>query len=197
MRDTMEETSRTRLIKATLSLMGERQGRDIPTREILKKAGMANMSAVSYHFGSKEKLVREALRWYYDGMSELISGHSRSQAQGADLLMALAEDLLAFISQNPGLEKTMLTRMIQAHAPDPDFTDALRKNYSLLADIVSRAACIDDPEEAGHRVVIFMSGIVYPFLLGQYGPGVMDLSADPGPRYRAYLQSLVDAVIRK
>src|SRR5215207_7914568 len=54
------ERTRERLIDATRQLLAERGEADVSLRAITEAAG-ANVAAVSYHFGSKETLVRAAI----------------------------------------------------------------------------------------------------------------------------------------
>lgn len=54
------ERTRQRLIDATRELLAERGESDVSLRAITDAAG-ANVAAVSYHFGSKETLVRAAI----------------------------------------------------------------------------------------------------------------------------------------
>ncbi len=191
-----EKTTGTRIIEAVLKLMGERGGGNITTREILKEAGEANLSAISYHFGSKESLVKQALQWYYEEMYRVLCSHNTEFENGSETLVSLAEDILGFISSKPGLEKTMLTRMIMGTEKDPDFSKAVSKNSVVLKEIIVQATGLTNDTEAAHRVVAFMSGIVYPFLLGQYGMG-SGLDFDFRKQVRAYLESLVCGIMRR
>jgi AcrR family transcriptional regulator len=53
----VDEDARSRIREVALERFGRRGIRDTSTREILKAAGMKNPSAITYHFGSKAKLV--------------------------------------------------------------------------------------------------------------------------------------------
>ncbi|MCP4130183.1 MAG: TetR/AcrR family transcriptional regulator [bacterium] len=184
----MEETTKTRIIQAVLRLMGQQGGGNFSTREILKEAGEGNLSAISYHFGSKENLLKQALQWYYEEMFRVLSSHNTDFENGRETLVNLAGDLLEFISSKPGLEKTMLSRMIMSSEVDPDFEQAVQRNFGVLKEIITRATGLSDETEAAHRVIAFMSGIVYPFLLGSYGMGTV--------QNKAYFQSLVGGILR-
>ena len=59
------ERTRQRLIDATLDLLAERGESGASLRAITESAG-ANVAAVSYHFGSKEALVRSAIEQSID-----------------------------------------------------------------------------------------------------------------------------------
>ncbi|MGZ4688674.1 MAG: TetR/AcrR family transcriptional regulator [Acidimicrobiia bacterium] len=61
--------AQTRLRETALDLFGRHGVRDTSTRQILKAAGMRNPSAITYHFGSKAKLVESLV-------GELIHGEA-------------------------------------------------------------------------------------------------------------------------
>jgi AcrR family transcriptional regulator len=56
-----------RLLEATLELLSERGGEALTLREITDAAG-ANVAAVSYHFGSKEALIKRAVEYAIDSI---------------------------------------------------------------------------------------------------------------------------------
>jgi AcrR family transcriptional regulator len=56
--DTMAEGARARILAAAARLFGERGLAGVGLREITTAAG-TNLAAVNYHFGSKEKLLRD------------------------------------------------------------------------------------------------------------------------------------------
>ncbi len=55
------KNTRKELFNAGIKVFADKGYRDATVREICKKAGAANINAVNYHFGSKEKLYREIL----------------------------------------------------------------------------------------------------------------------------------------
>ncbi len=55
------KNTRKELFEAGIKVFAEKGYRDATVREICKNAGAANVNAVNYYFGSKEKLYREIL----------------------------------------------------------------------------------------------------------------------------------------
>ncbi|MFI6315632.1 TetR/AcrR family transcriptional regulator [Nocardia fusca] len=55
---TAGNATRTRLLDAAEALMAERGIEGVPLSEIRNRAGQSNSSAIAYHFGSKDGLVR-------------------------------------------------------------------------------------------------------------------------------------------
>src|SRR5262245_26941646 len=75
----VEDDARSRIREVALERFGRQGIRETSTREIRRAAGMKNPSAITYHFGSKAKLVE-------DLVSELI----RSEAPVLQDQIALA-----------------------------------------------------------------------------------------------------------
>ena len=55
------DATRTSLIEAAERLIAKKGLADVSTREILQESGQRNQSALQYHFGSKEGLIRAAI----------------------------------------------------------------------------------------------------------------------------------------
>ncbi len=188
------DSTRAKIIKSTLSLMGKKEGREISVREILNEAGMSNMSAVSYHFGSKDKLIKQALQWYYEEMYTVLSTFKSDRSDGKAALLQLAKDFWAFISRNPGLEKAMLMQMIMKNEPDPDFQLAAQRNLGVVIQLFNQATGLENEKELFHRAIAFMSGIVYPFLLKHYS--FRELGDNAEASLNDYFTSLIEGVVR-
>src|SRR3954452_3622229 len=64
--------ARPRTREVALERFGRKGIRDTSTREILKAAGMKNPSAITYHFGSKAKLVENLISDLIDSEAPVI-----------------------------------------------------------------------------------------------------------------------------
>lgn len=65
MTSTPKETTRQRLLSAATRVFAEKGFRDATVRQICKQAGTANINAVNYYFGSKEKLYLQILEMIF------------------------------------------------------------------------------------------------------------------------------------
>jgi AcrR family transcriptional regulator len=79
----VEEDPRTRIREVALERFGRQGIRDTSTREILKAAGMKNPSAITYHFGSKAKLVQDLVSELIESEAPVLRGQI-TLASGAD-----------------------------------------------------------------------------------------------------------------
>lgn len=114
------ERTRRRLLDATRALLAERGEDDVTLREIVARAE-ANVAAVSYHFGSKERLcdaaIDEALRAVVEVQLERYRALPR-RAGIDELALAFAEPV--FVSAATGDEETRaLMRILGRVMGDP------------------------------------------------------------------------------
>lgn len=61
MSESKSKDTKKKLFNAGIKVFADKGYRDATVREICKEAGAANINAVNYYFGSKEKLYREIL----------------------------------------------------------------------------------------------------------------------------------------
>jgi AcrR family transcriptional regulator len=141
-----DDGTRQRLLAAAARTAADAGFGGATVREICRRAG-ANVAAVNYHFGSKDELLAQALRWCASSMPEdpWFQGFTTGDAR-ADLRLAIrafAHRLLgahdewqtrlmvrAMTEPNPGLDLVVrdvvrprlaaLERVIQALRPDAD-----------------------------------------------------------------------------
>src|SRR5512145_2035989 len=94
----------SRIIHATLDLLAEKGSDALRTREILARAAVSNLSAVSYYFGALENLRRCALERYFEGVRPVITGLDEAE-DVRQALLQYCRSLARFVLENPSLER--------------------------------------------------------------------------------------------
>lgn len=77
----VEDDARSRIREVALDRFGRQGVRETSTRQILKAAGMKNPSAITYHFGSKAKLVENLVSELIDHEAPVLRGQIELAAQ--------------------------------------------------------------------------------------------------------------------
>ena len=140
-----EISGRERIYLATVRIIGKEGIRALTTRKIAQEAGV-NIAAINYYYGSKDKLVEEALNGTLKEMADFPSDLLDVEALEVPArLQAFFQGLMGSMLKYPGIPKAHL------YAPlvDNDFsTPFVRLFQEFLEDVRTKL------EEKGVRVKV-------------------------------------------
>jgi AcrR family transcriptional regulator len=190
-----QEATRTRLLDAAVTVVAERGVAHATSRQIAAAAG-ANLQAITYHFGSKDDLVAQALvraveRWIEPARAALggiaedpvgrlftMTGALLDSLDAASEALPAYLEALAAATRNPRLRDRI---QVLLYGFREDLTIALRelKGAGLLADWV-------DPQTMAALVVAAGDGVI---LHTAVAPG----QADPDAMLQQVIQLLLSA----
>ena len=151
-----EPTTREKLLDAAARLFAERGIDNVSIAEIVRAAGQRNASAVHYHFGGRDEVLRELLARHVsviaDRRLELLE---KATAAPDDDTRAAAEAIvrpLTEFAQMGWRERAYLQIGSQlstwlATTTAPDFRDLMRQTAGFEAWQLLRARCPDVPED--------------------------------------------------
>lgn len=148
----MTTDARARLISAAEQLVAERGLEAVSLREITSTAGVANASAVQYHFGGRAGLIRAVLERHHPAVEA--RRHAlldQYEATGADDLRALAGALVRPLATEldveggPGYLQTMAElatgpRPVVSSASIEDPTDSTYRWRAMVAPLLDPEA---------------------------------------------------------
>ncbi len=184
--------TRRRLLEAGAEVFSAKGFREASIREIVTRAGAANLSAVNYHFGGKVQLYAEVLEGL---MKEAHARHPTRRGLPPDA--PPAERLLAFVRAflhrifDPGLqsrrERLMALEMVDpTPALDRVVEAVIRPLYGelclLVRELLPRKAGYREVERAAKSIVgqILFYKHSAPVLERLDGPRTMDAGAIEG-----------------
>jgi AcrR family transcriptional regulator len=182
----MNET-RQRLIDGAREVVRDR-GLMATSREITAAAG-ANLAAITYHFGSKEQLVTEALldglrRWLAPAL-DVLAGDGDPATRSLVAIDTLVSSFEEHRADAPAYLEALLQspRMPDLHAGVVDLWSELRG--SLAAQIEGlchdgRLPAWTDPEAMAGLLVAVASGLVVQVTVDPEGPGLRAMAAQFG-----------------
>ena len=183
----------TRIINATLALIAEKGSDALRTREILERAEVSNLSAVSYYFGSLENLRRRALEQYFDGIRPVIASLNETDDPRAALL-EYCEKLSQFVLAHPALERNIVALAMSGGEAASVFAQIVNQNISALRQLILRARPEIDPQKANFDAIALASATIYPLLLGTYGPEA-GIDTNNEAQRESYFSNLVSLVL--
>jgi len=131
------ERTRARLMDAALELLAER-GEGVTLRELTDAAG-ANVSAVSYHFGSLQSLcnaaIEQALERYLDAQQAAVSA-LRPESTLDELAAAFARPMIGALSKG-GRDRAVIRIVARAGIDPPEGWDRFDARFDQIrADVL-------------------------------------------------------------
>ncbi len=136
------DSTRQRLLEAAGEVFAEKGFRDATIREICKRAG-ANIAAINYHFGGKERLYSDVLRFVDDAV------HDRHPAAAPEVSRLTPEQRLEFFithfmrkvfdSDRPAWHQRLMAReMVEPTFALDELIDRNIKPRSLILQAIIR-----------------------------------------------------------
>ena len=166
-----EGPARERLLEAALEVFAERGFEGARTRDIAERAG-ANLGLLSYYFGDKHALWREAVARAFGEMETELAAIRAEQASRADAaderaeLEALLRGLVRFLARRPAFMQLMndesrrdgprMRWLVEHH---------VRRVAAAIADLAARARARgllpDIPAAHLHYILLGAAGLFF------------------------------------
>lgn len=191
----MPDHTRDKLIRAAEALMAERGLDAVTFAEITQAAGQRNNSAVPYHFGDRQGLIRAVLAKHTAPIAarraEMLD-ELGSRATLRDLVAALVRPIVAELEHaDGGTDYVQIMALMLSH-PELDAADlgerpVTRRLSRLFADVLPQyPPVVYDDRMALVRSVLFHG-------LADHARSIVDTSADP-VRRRVFVENLIDSI---
>jgi AcrR family transcriptional regulator/mRNA-degrading endonuclease toxin of MazEF toxin-antitoxin module len=133
--------AKRRLLEATVRTIQER-GREGATVRQITSAAKADLGSITYHFGSKDELVDQALVAVCERWVDSLKGSGLTSAAGKTIGERIARSLGAFATSLPR-NRPLALAFIEALATaerSPTVKEALRDSYEELRTAVAEGA---------------------------------------------------------
>lgn len=201
-----EDTTADRLVKATQALIA-RYGYDATTTRMIASLAQVNLSAINFHFGSKENLVREAvvkasekLCRYYQPLADEIYAFLKEEPNNKEKAWGYIDRYLAdrirraFDYKHSWINIGIVEHEngLPEHVRGIMSESMIRINEQVLAELI---LAVSDKKDVFQAALIsrsinasIMSYIEKP-LLNQYMERIMGIGLDDPDRVEEYFHS--------
>jgi AcrR family transcriptional regulator len=132
-----KDTAREKILVSAINQIEKEGVHSITTRKIAKLAGV-NIAAINYYFGTKEKLISEALEYTLDQAFSDSEAKKALDARGSDIYPELRRFFLHIFSgaiQYPGITKAHILRQAR---PGGSGNEAAERFNAFLASLLKR-----------------------------------------------------------
>lgn len=187
-----DKSIREKIKLATINCIGRDGILNLTTRKIAKEAGV-NSAAINYYFGSKEKLVKAALKQTMDEMTQLpeeflsienMEPRARLQA----FFMAIMEGIYFY----PGITTAHLYNPLMKNEYSSPF---VRRFISFFEDMLCRTEGIKlkDPTKDSRVIMIqIFSAIILPAVMPRMFKDAIRGDLSKKANREAYVKDLLD-----
>ncbi|MEJ2218450.1 MAG: helix-turn-helix domain containing protein [Gemmatimonadota bacterium] len=152
----MNETdTATDLVQAATRLFAERGYAGTSIRAITAEAG-ANLGAVTYHFGTKEKLYAAVLCSLFVPLAEAVEAEAEAGGSALDRIESILRLIFGHLSEHPEMPPLLLHEVAAGRTPPEGGFAQVRRILAGIAGVI----------EEGHDDGTIRAGSPVPLALG-------------------------------
>ncbi|MGH7529194.1 MAG: TetR/AcrR family transcriptional regulator [Gemmatimonadales bacterium] len=193
--------TRERLIQAARRLFAER-GLDRTSIRAITREAEANLGAVTYHFGSKEKLEEAVLDQVFGSMADRVGAASAAGARATERLAGVVHALFDFFEHNPDAPRLMIHLLVavppSATAPPPAVVVHQRRTLQAITDVVQAGVAAGEFRPVDPLLVAFsvVSQPVWFAIVRRFVAAISGVPMDRADQIAAVEHHIVDVVTR-
>ncbi|HPU02223.1 MAG: TetR/AcrR family transcriptional regulator [Firmicutes bacterium] len=192
---TEKASTRTRIMKAAVEIIGKEGNLGATVREIAEKAGV-NIAAINYHFSSKEKLIEEVERVAMEQVTLIYDSLLDGRGSLRERLMRWADKLMSYLIDYPGIIYMLGAKVLQGENKGAGMEDYLSISDVRLKPVVEELTGISDEKMLSFKALQLISGVVYPALIYSGAKKAFGKIISSERARREYLASLIDSLVR-
>lgn len=190
-----ETGARERIIRCTIDLIREKQDvTAITVRDIAQAAGVG-IGLVNYHFGSKDRLVKECVQLIIGEVISSFPGLYQSlDMSPVEKLRFLVKSTASFLASNPGISRvSILSDLTEPSAGD----NSVQSMEAYLP--VFREALAPDKSETEAKIITqaFLGAVQAAFLHAEGHKSFSGIDFFDKTQRDCYIDTLIDVLVRR
>jgi AcrR family transcriptional regulator len=151
-----------KILDRALYLIGKNRSMDISIRAIAKEANV-NVSAINYYFRTKEEMLRQVKGFYITNTLAVSSILDSEEYDDEEKLVLAANEIMEYALRFPGI--TVILREASNSANEDETSKNIINVSKEMHVKIEKTLCNvikGDRLNCKHKLMIFMSSIVYP-----------------------------------
>ncbi len=194
LKSSTKDVNKEKILGVVLKYISENETHQITIREIARLAGV-NSAAISYYFGSKDNLIQEACKYYYDLGNRIFEEIESNDDEPRDKLKRFFINYTNHMFKFPGFLKAQISQYINETQIRTDVVTWLQSNCKILSDCIGQVTEEKNPEILYFKSIQLLSSIVYPFLLNKYSCAFGGLNFGDEAIRAKYIDTMLDGVL--
>jgi AcrR family transcriptional regulator len=188
-RDANRVETKQEILKATLKILESEGIQKLTMRKIAAEAG-ANVAAVNYHFGSKDRVVFEALQTLRARFGMAFAYLRSNELLPRERLLAFMTAYCDTVFEYPNLVKAFVNQSLNIEIQQDYDAFVRREGLMLITRTLAEIIPISE-EMLRMKAFQMMSSLILILLVGKDSGAVIGLDfSDPQVRVR-YIQSII------
>ena len=157
------DATRSRLLRTAQRLFAERGYAGTSVRQITAQA-RANLGAITYHFGSKERLHHAVLTGLFTPLAERISAEAKTGRAPLEALERIVIIYFDYFQEHPDLPRLMLQELSQTGPFPPELARLQRRVREVIVALISRGQS-DGSVRPGPPMLMALGVVAQPVFL--------------------------------
>jgi len=190
-----KNTTRERILFATLDIIGSQGLQNVTTRKIAAKADV-NIAAINYYFGSKDNVVNEAMKIFahklMNSYQYLDDVNVPPECRLRNFLRSYADITLEY----PDICRNFINKVMNHPGVSFEYIEFMKKvGWEKLKIILREITRIQDDEILLMKIFQMFSSLEFPVLLGKHMKIVSNFDyAKKDYRYK-YVELLLESLL--
>jgi AcrR family transcriptional regulator len=164
-----KRSTKDKIMQVAMDIITAEGFQGITTRKIAARAEV-NVAAVNYHFGSKDALIREALRYLSVQLRDTFKVLQREEGEPEALLLEFISSYTQVICKYPDIIKNIVIHAIQ-DMPLEGHTEYIlfvqNEGIGLIKQAIKRISPEIDDNLLTLKALNLISGLSMPFIMGK------------------------------
>lgn len=189
--------TRENIIKATLKIIGDEGFQNVTIRKIAALAEV-NVAAINYHFGTKDIVINEALKYLTRKLKDSFSFLKEKGLPPEDRLRNFIRNYADAALEHPDVFRNYINHSMCNDEMPSDYSEFIkREGFEELKNTLREIRTEDDDIKLFMKGFQIISGIAFPVLLGKQMEKLSGIEYnDKNVRYK-YLDVLLKTIVEE
>lgn len=191
-----ELTTKEKIIRVTMDIIAEEGFHNTTVRKIAARAGV-NVAAISYHFGSKDAVINEALRAVTDQLKDTFKLLQTNNSNPEDRLVVFVNNYTNIMFKYPDVIKNMIDHTIHNKLLDEqvEYVAFLKaEGTKLIKQTIEQIRPDLDDCSLYLKTLHLISSLSFPFLMGERVQEVLGVDLAQPEIRQMYTSTLLEDV---
>lgn len=195
MEESGNSTTKDKIIEAALGIIAQEGFQKVTIRKIAVNAGV-NVAAVNYHFGSKEKVLNEALEHVMVQIKKIFRCLQDDEKSPEARLGMFVEKYSNILFKYPDPVKNLIHQSIHERSVINNFQEYLRiEGVDLIKKTIRQIRVEEEDFILSMRTAQLLSSMAFPVLLGNRAEEIFGIELQNIDNRRIYADLLVKNIL--